>query len=113
MAACGVSIVYDGQTVTAPNCSINGRPDLANVVGWQVPRTGFHGVTHFWTDVAQNGDWLSSTRIFGSVPTTVTTPEILASLITQNGDSAIGLGHTPVAATRDVRSLRFCLHGPR
>ena len=49
MAACGVSIVYDGETVAAPNALVNGRPDLANVVGWQVPPT-------HWAPVLENSE---------------------------------------------------------
>ncbi len=129
MAACGVAIVYDGDTEAPPDTLVNGRPDLANVIGWKVPEDGFQAVTHYWTDVAPNGDGILVDADISLSPTTVTTREILASIITHEWGHAIGLGHSPVADTLmsgppdsaytggteltpdDVQGCR-CLYGP-
>ena len=127
-AACGVEIVYDGETTAAPGTMVNGVPDRVNVIGWQVPQGGVMAATSDWTDSSASGETLVDADIAIS-PTTVTTPEILASLITHEWGHAIGLGHSATADTLmagppdtaysnlstltsdDVQGCR-CLYGP-
>ena len=42
-AVCGVQIAFDGPTSSAPGAVTGGRPDLANVIGWQVAGERRHG----------------------------------------------------------------------
>jgi hypothetical protein len=128
-AACGVQIVYDGETTAAPSTLLNGQPDRVSVIGWQVPDDGFMAATHDWTDTDASGDTVIVDADIALSPTTVTTPQILASIITHEWGHAIGLGHSAAPDTMmsgppdaayssvseltpdDVQGCR-CLYGP-
>ncbi len=127
-AACGVDIIYDGETVVAPGAMVNGYPDRVNVVGWQLPQGGVMAATSAWTDAGVSGEVFVDADVALS-PATVTTPQILASLIRHEWGHVIGLGHssTPdtlmagppdaaysnidALAPDDVQGCR-CLYGP-
>ena len=129
MAVCGVQIVYDGVTSSSPGMLTGGHADLANVIGWRAPASGVMAETQFWIDSdAQSDDIVVDADILLN-PTTVTTPQLLASVITHEWGHVIGLGHSPAAATLmsgppdsgytgfaqltpdDVQGCR-CLYGP-
>jgi len=98
-AVCGVRIIYDGETSTVPRTVVNGSPDGVSVVGWQDPGFGVQAATNVWSDVAANGDSVLIDSDVVLSPGTVTTPALLASVITHEWGHAIGLGHSPVANT--------------
>ena len=88
-----------GHTSSSPGTVTGGRPDLANVIGWQVPASGVMAETHFWTDVSPPGDDIIVDADILLSPTTVTNSQLLANVITHEWGHVIGLGHSPVADT--------------
>jgi len=127
-AVCGVDIVYDGETTAVPGALVNGVPDRVSVIGWQQPGGGVMAATNAWTDSGIAGETMVDADIAIS-PTTVTTPQVLASIMAHEFGHAIGLGHSATAdglmsgppdaaysnmsdlAPDDVQGCR-CLYGP-
>lgn len=127
-AACGVQIIYDGETTSAPGAMVNGAPDQLSVIGWQQPAGGVMAATNSWTASGIAGDTFVDADIAIS-PTIVTTPQMLASVVTHEFGHAIGLGHSATAGALmagppdaayssltdltpdDVQGCR-CLYGP-
>jgi len=126
-AACGVDIVYDGETTTAPGATVNGVNDGVSVIGWQQPASGGMAATTVWASGVA-GETLVDSDI-AIDPTTVTMPAVLASVITHEFGHAIGLAHSATTDTLmagppdaaysyltdlrpdDVQGCR-CLYGP-
>jgi hypothetical protein len=126
-AACGVDIVYDGETTSVPGATVNGVNDGVSVIGWQKPATGGMAATTAWASGVA-GETLVDSDI-AIDPISVTTPEVLASVITHEFGHAIGLAHSATADTLmagppdaaysyltdlrpdDVQGCR-CLYGP-
>ena len=83
-AACGVQIVYDGETTAAP-----ATLDRASVIGWQVPQGGYMAATSDWTDIDGSGDTLIVDSDIALEP--------------DDGDdrAAAGVNHHPRMGTRD------------
>jgi len=126
-AACGVDIVYDGETTSAPGTTVNGVNDGVSVIGWQTPTTGGMAATTAWASGVA-GETLVDSDI-AIDPATVTTPQVLASIITHEFGHAIGLAHSATADSLmagppdaaysyrtdlqpdDVQGCR-CLYGP-
>lgn len=128
-AACGIQIVYDGETSSAPRTFISGDPDQINVVGWQTPDIGISGATYAW--------WRSYTPGMRTLvdadmlldPAYVTSAQQMALTATHEWGHAIGLGHSHIGQTLmsgppdsqysnytdltgdDVQGCR-CLYGP-
>jgi hypothetical protein len=88
---CGVRIVYDGPSPVSP-FSFDG----VNVIGWGTPGGGLQAETSAWSNTMPNGDQVLVESDIMLDPAVVTTPQILASLLTHEWGHAIGLGHSPV-----------------
>ncbi len=99
-AACGVQIIYDGETGAAPAALANGLPDRASVIGWQVPDGGYMAATLDWTGSDASGDTILVDSDISISPTTVTTtPQSSRRSSPMNGDtrsdSGTRLSRTP------------------
>jgi hypothetical protein len=128
-AACGIQIVYDGETVTAPRTFIAGEPDSINVVGWQTPDIGISGATYLWYRSYGPDDRTIIDSDMVLDPVYVTSSAQMARTASHEWGHAIGLGHSNVANTLmsglpdspysnftdltadDVQGCR-CLYGP-
>ena len=126
--ACGVQIVYDGETSGAPN-NLTGSADGFNVIGWGKPDIGISGATYSWyqTSGANGLALVDSDMILD--PTYVTTLAQMTMTVSHEWGHAIGLAHSNVEKTLmsgspdsaytnyteltadDVNGCR-CLYGP-
>jgi hypothetical protein len=127
--ACGVQIVYDGETSVAPNTMIGGGPDRVNVVGWQQLDAGSAGLTYSWYTVTGNGPRVIVDADMLLNPANVTSDAAVARTVTHEWGHFLGLAHSNLANTvmsgvpyspysfltsltpDDVHGCR-CLYGP-
>ncbi|MEO8305970.1 MAG: matrixin family metalloprotease [Betaproteobacteria bacterium] len=127
-AACGVQIVYDGETSVAPN-NLGGGADGFNVIGWGKPDIGISGATYSWyqSNGANGLALVDSDMILD--PKYVTTLAQMTMTVSHEWGHAIGLAHSNVERTLmsgspdsaytnyteltadDVNGCR-CLYGP-
>jgi hypothetical protein len=71
--------------------------DQQNVIGWQTPPGGVQAATWLWSAALANGEQALVDADIVLSPDFVTTPELVAALLTHEWGHAIGLGHSPVA----------------
>ncbi len=98
-AACGIQIVYDGETSAAPRTFVSGQPDEINVVGWQTPDIGIAGATYDWYRIYTPGVLTLVDADMLLDPVYVTTPAQMALTATHEWGHAIGLGHSHIGQT--------------
>ncbi len=93
-AACGVQIVYDGETEAVPQ-TLAGGPDGISVVGWQEPDMGISGADYVWYQYGSNGMTLVESDMMLD-PRYVTTFDQMTRTVSHEWGHAIGLGHSNV-----------------
>ena len=93
-AACGVQIVYDGETEAVPQ-TLAGGPDGISVVGWQEPDMGISGADYVWYQSGSNGMTLVESDMMLD-PRYVTTFDQMTRTVSHEWGHAIGLGHSNV-----------------
>ena len=93
-AACGIQIVYDGETEAVPQ-TLAGGPDGISVVGWQEPDMGISGAAYVWYQYGSNGQTLVESDMMLD-PRYVTTFDQMTRTVSHEWGHAIGLGHSNV-----------------
>jgi Matrixin len=128
-AVCGIPIIYDGETASAPRTFISGEPDGINVIGWGTPDIGISGATYSWYhNAGPNARTIVDSDMILD-PVYVTSSAQMARTVSHEWGHALGLGHSHVAETLmsgspdspysnftdltgdDVQGCR-CLYGP-
>ena len=128
-AACGIQIVYDGETSATPRVSGSDSPDGTSVVGWQPLRTGNFGYEYSWyLDRGTSERTLVESDI-ALDPMFVTSTDRMTRTMAHEWGHALGLAHSNVAdalmsgppdslyneladpTPDDLRGCR-CLYGP-
>ncbi len=128
-AVCGVQIVYDGETASAPRMSNAAGSDGTSVVGWQTLNLGNWGAANSWYLSAGLTERTLVDSDIALDPRYLTTGAELGRIVAHEWGHAIGLAHSNVAralmsgppdsaynnltdlTADDVNGCR-CLYGP-
>jgi hypothetical protein len=129
ISACGIQIVYDGETNSAPRTLIANGPDGLNVIGWGKPEMGISAFTYSFYQTVGPGNLTLVDSDVVMDPDYVTTDAQMTRTMAHEWGHAIGLGHSNVEQTLmsgppestytnytgltadDVHGCR-CLYGP-